>query len=605
MSHRYDRLEHLQHVIEHAGHLLPAQGPITVFVHHNTLHAFEDLPFDEGVKAGSRIFGCHPYLPEDRYRQELASGRIRVADLAAVLVEDLGDRADMLIGSLGTRYHLRLAMLQYPLRLGPPEELRWFIAETDALTRVRGDVSTEMRERLIDETRHWVMRDVRNPPPADQPTSDSPAAHRGHGGGHREVIADLLQRFGESSIERWNESTWETLSLQALWRACREGVHGVEPTVPPPTETVRHRDWLLAATGEDSDLLVNELLIRFSAAFFDQGLARWTLPHRDDGFFRAFCTLYRQSGGPPDQWLQGLSQELARLESEGHGPLQSIHESLQLLGVAESEWNEFVSATLLSLRGWAGMIRQMELRADRVRFPAPPGSVIEFLAVRLILERLAVTHLAARGLHFAGPLSELRDVARGRIAKPSALSVDQRAFLLFQLAQSRGWSTPALLQMPKEVWSLLVQEIEQFSSLERRRVFHLAYERRFRTQTLDALSIHAGRPSGRVPSPQFQAVFCLDEREESLRRHLEEIAPQTETFGAAGFFSVAMYYRGVADAHFVPLCPIVIRPQHWIVEDVVSSQTETHQRRAKTRQAIGRRRITFTSAAAGSRAAPC
>ncbi len=213
MSHRYDRLERLEHVIEHAGHLLPAQGPITVFVHHNTLHAFEDLPFDEGVKAGSRIFGCHPYLPEDRYRQELARGRIRVADLAAVLVEDLGDQAEVLIGSLGTRYHLRLAMLQYPLRLGPPEELRWFIAETDALTRVRRDVSPEMRERLIDETRRWVMRDVRS---GRQPTSDSHVAQRGHGGYHREVIADLLQSFGESSIERWSESSWETLSLQAL-----------------------------------------------------------------------------------------------------------------------------------------------------------------------------------------------------------------------------------------------------------------------------------------------------------------------------------------------------------------------------------------------------
>lgn len=61
-------LERLKQVIEHTGHLLPAQGPITVFIHHNTLHAFEDLTFDEGVPAGARIFGCLPYLPEDRYR---------------------------------------------------------------------------------------------------------------------------------------------------------------------------------------------------------------------------------------------------------------------------------------------------------------------------------------------------------------------------------------------------------------------------------------------------------------------------------------------------------------------------------------------------------
>ena len=30
-----------------------------------------------------------------------------------------------------------------------------------------------------------------------------------------------------------------------------------------------------------------------------------------------------------------------------------------------------------------------------------------------------------------------------------------------------------------------------------------------------------------------------------------------------------MYYRGAADAHFVPLCPVVIRPQHWVAEEVV------------------------------------
>ena len=87
--------------------------------------------------------------------------------------------------------------------------------------------------------------------------------------------------------------------------------------------------------------------------------------------------------------------------------------------------------------------------------------------------------------------------------------------------------------------------------------------------------------------PKFQVSCCLDEREESFRRHLEELVPEVETFGAAGFYSVAMYYRGAADAHFTPLCPVVIRPQHWVTEEVDDEVGESHRRRARTRRALG------------------
>ena len=133
---RSARLHRLREAIGHASHVLPAQGPITVFVHHNTLHAFEDLPFHEAVKKGAQIFGCHPYLSEDSYRDALAKGRIRFSELSEVLEQDLGPRAAEEVPCFGNRLQLWIAMLQYPLRSGPTEELVWYVAEADALRRV-------------------------------------------------------------------------------------------------------------------------------------------------------------------------------------------------------------------------------------------------------------------------------------------------------------------------------------------------------------------------------------------------------------------------------------------------------------------------------------
>ncbi len=496
------RLEHLRHVLEHSAHFLPAQGPITVFVHHNTLHAFEELPFHEAVKNGGRIFGCQPYLSEDRYRQELAGGRIRPDDLLAVLQDELGPAGQERILNFGTRLELRLAMLQYPIRLASAAELRWFILETDALRRYRPDAPPAVRVRFLKETRHWVMRDVRRLQPGDagQPRAGKEGRQERRDDSANAcgsyALAGLFKHFAETSIERWSLATWEAFALQALWRFCRAGVHDlphVAGRTPNPVQ--RHRDLVLQATGEDIDLLVDDVLIRFCAAFLDQGFSDWHLPRREEGFYRSFCELYRQKAGPPDRWLSGLAQELTRVEQTHSGPLESILESLDLLGVPEAGWEEYLTATLLALRGWAGMIRQMEIRADRAARPAPPGSLAGYLAIRLILERLALAHLASEGCQPPEfPKTPGADA-------PGSPSQQQHAFLVFQLAQVLGWTPADLHRLSKQDWVRLVGEIEAFGPLNRRRVFHEAYERRYRTQTLDAIASHArsqGVP-GRVP----------------------------------------------------------------------------------------------------------
>lgn len=567
-----ERLAHLKEAVEHAAHLLPAQGPITVFIHHNTLHAFEDLPFAEAVKKAAPLFGCHPYLTEQQYRDKLRRGRISFGEVQAVLREDLGARADEPVAGLCSRLELRLAMLQYPLRYGPTEELLWFVAEKNGLNRIRDDASAAVRARLTAETRRWVMRDLRG-------ASESAPV------GQAELRA-LLRRFHESAIETWSEATWEAFTVQVLWRVCCDGVGLVLSFPPLPPPPPRHRDLLLAATGHDADLLVNDVLVRFCAAFLDQGLAHWVLPQRDEGFFRAFCGLYRAPAAAPQRWLKGLGQELARLEDAHVTPLEMIAESLDALGVPAEEWEAFLSATLLALRGWGGMLEQIERRGDRVVRPIPQGSVVEFLAIRLLLDRWALTATAREAFDYRGPLSGLRREARQRMGR-AAPSAEQRAFSIFQLAQVLGWAPAELHRLPASGWASLIEDVEAFSVLERRRTLHLAFERRFYTQTLDTIALHAQQPPPTPPRPRFQLICCLDEREESLRRHVEEIAPDAATLGVAGFFNVAIYYRGAADAHFTPLCPVVIRPQHWVTEQVADELADSQRWVARTRRALG------------------
>ncbi len=560
-------LDRLRHVIEHAAHLLPAQGPITVFIHHNTLHAFEKLPFERGVEQAAELFGCQPYLTEQRYRDALGRGRIRFAELLAVLENELGTSATDAITPSVARLDLRLAMLQYPLASGSADEFKWFMLETDALQKVCRDASAASRGKLLSETRRWVMRDL-----------------RGRNGSNPTWLRELFARFGASDIENWAESKWEAFTLETLWGVCRDGVNAVPDSAPLPTPPIRHRDLLVQVSSVDTDRWVHDILTRFSAAYLDQGISQWPLPDRELGYFRAFCSLYRRSGGPPDRWLKGLSAEVARLQDTGTDPLASVQESLAALGVPDAEWDAYLSATFLALRGWGGMIHEVEIRGDRVAHPVSANSLIGFLAVRLLLERFALAYAASDSVGYGDPLAKLREHLRQRIAPATRRSIEQRVFPVFQLAQMLAWTPAELFRMTAKEWTVLIQEIEGFTGIERRRVFHLAYEMRFRTQTLDALALHTRQ---KPVKPRFQLVACLDEREESFRRHMEEVAPDCETFGAAGFFAVAMYYKGSTDAHFVPLCPIVITPKHWVEEQADDNLANVHQRLRWTQKLYG------------------
>src|SRR5690606_28302806 len=164
-------------------------------------------------------------------------------------------------------------------------------------------------------------------------------------------------------------------------------------------------------------------------------------------------------------------------------------------------------------------------------------------------------------------------------------TLDERAWPLFQLAQLCGLDGAAVAELDREQLVALERELFEFHSLARRELLHLGYERHLRQRFYDAVIQHP--PSPTPDPPRFQAIFCLDDREESIRRHVEELEPRCETFGLAGFYGVAMYFRGAEDAHPRPLCPVVITPQHYVAETVLAADSPRERLRSWRRRGLG------------------
>ena len=81
MKQHFDEKE----VLHELKHYLPAQAPLMDFVHHNTLHAFQHLPFHQGLAAAQELFGYQTYPSLAFYREQYKDGKISQDILDRVL----------------------------------------------------------------------------------------------------------------------------------------------------------------------------------------------------------------------------------------------------------------------------------------------------------------------------------------------------------------------------------------------------------------------------------------------------------------------------------------------------------------------------------------
>ena len=155
MSEHSNPKDHLRHVLQHVAHLLPAQGPIGVFIHHNTLHAFQHLPFEKAVVEASQLFQTEPYMTEAKYRDAMRQGRLRAEDLEAILERE----ADAEIVPGLRRRDLWRPMLDPGVRSFDPAGIAWRMEEGDLAAEFESTASRALFEACLART------EAPNPPP--------------------------------------------------------------------------------------------------------------------------------------------------------------------------------------------------------------------------------------------------------------------------------------------------------------------------------------------------------------------------------------------------------------------------------------------------------
>ena len=551
--------ERIAEWIAHFEHHLPAQAPLRDFVHHNTLHGYQHLPFFEALASAGAKTGARAYWPESRFRAELARGRIGRDDLAAALDELGVEGLDEQLAPATSRRELLLAILC-----------------GDETTSVRTEEAWLAREHGLDADPLFALA--------------------------RALTVDISTATDERDWRQAGRDRWRALCASvgrtSTWRELLEQLFAVD----------------VLAT-------VRTVLQRHLAAHLDRGLAAWRNPDRERGFYAA----WRASAGADLQWeleeLPNLRDEIACLPDD---PLSVLAEELPRL-VPEALWPAYCERLLLELPGWSGMFLRCQGPGDGAE--RPPVAMLDLLAVRVLLERLLceeflrrasgqaltleslpawyderpaeiyVRHawrtrqldeeLAAELAHVVGRALEARFTVdwenwAKRIA--AALPEPCPALRLWRL-----WRALAVLPEAARRWDVgnataALQLAAALSPRQRGEIWLLAYERHYRERLFAALAANHGR--GSSPRPvSAQVVMCMDDREEGTRRHLEEIAPQVETYGAAGFFGVAMYWQGLGDGQPTALCPVVVRPDVLVSEEANAdaARLALHLRRRERR----------------------
>ena len=285
------------------------------------------------------------------------------------------------------------------------------------------------------------------------------------------------------------------------------------------------------------------ILFRFLSSYFDFGLAYWPMPNREKGMWQCFCEMYSKSGFLSTKFLKTLRRTISVAKWYQYD--EAIAFLLQRLAIPEEHMDDYMFRTLYRYKGWTGTIKSLEGMPEWIPKHDIKAAFKEVIPVILVLELAAIESLCdIRGLKVP-------------VYKPEPLYDPYFvASIVSALGVINGGTFP--------------KEVTQFTDENRQEIWQCAYEDTFYNQFLSAYKKCAIEAKPKYKLPDYQVFTCIDEREESFRRHLEQIDPGVETLSAAGHFALDMRFKGAVDKHYRKMCPHpLVTPSAQIYEEVV------------------------------------
>lgn len=263
----------------------------------------------------------------------------------------------------------------------------------------------------------------------------------------------------------------------------------------------------------DLDNAVQPLLFRILCSYLDQGIAIWDFPIGDKGFLDAIRTLESTSF---TSFFKGKrAKKLLSYSSI------SITDLLQIVVGDEAYFEQYLFDQQFSHRGWSGMVATVE-DSPNTLLKSKKISLNDLIVFELLMEIDAL------------------DAQLGSNWQPLSHNVKV---------------------LPQDI----LADVANTELMEVLKIWQDAFEWSYYDEVLAGLLLKKDI-TDKNTKKSFQAIFCIDERECSLRRHIEDVDVQCETLGTPGFFGVEFYFQPKNAKFYDKLCPAPVTPKYLIKE---------------------------------------